>query len=51
MVVLTVVQIGDTSGRDIARRLIEAAYTFADQSEAASVYWLTQEYNAPARSL
>jgi len=38
-------------GRNIARRLIEAVYAFADESEAASVYWHTQEYNAPARSL
>jgi GNAT superfamily N-acetyltransferase len=38
-------------GQDIARRLIEAVYAFADQSGAAGVYWLTQEYNAPARSL
>jgi GNAT superfamily N-acetyltransferase len=38
-------------GQDIARRLIEAAYAFADESGAGSVYWMTQEYNAPARSL
>jgi len=38
-------------GRNIARRLIEAVYAFADESQAATVYWLTQEYNAPARSL
>jgi GNAT superfamily N-acetyltransferase len=38
-------------GRNIARRLIEAVYAFADESQAASVYWHTQEYNAPARSL
>ena len=38
-------------GQDAARRLIEAVYAFADESEAGSVYWLTQEYNAPARSL
>jgi GNAT superfamily N-acetyltransferase len=38
-------------GQDIARRLIEAVYAFADESEAGSVYWVTQEYNAPARSL
>jgi GNAT superfamily N-acetyltransferase len=38
-------------GRDIARRLIEAVYGYADESGAGSVYWLTQEYNAPARSL
>jgi len=38
-------------GRDIARQLINAVYAFADESGAAGVYWLTQEYNAPARSL
>jgi GNAT superfamily N-acetyltransferase len=38
-------------GQDIGRRLIEAVYAFADESGAGSVYWLTQEYNAPARSL
>lgn len=38
-------------GRNVARRLIQAVYTFADESGAATVYWLTQEYNAPARSL
>jgi hypothetical protein len=35
----------------VARRLIEAVYDFADRSGAASVYWITQEYNAAARSL
>lgn len=38
-------------GRDIARQLIKAVYAFADESGAAGVYWHTQEYNAPARSL
>jgi GNAT superfamily N-acetyltransferase len=38
-------------GGDVAHRLIEAVYAFADGLGAASVYWLTQEYNAPARSL
>jgi GNAT superfamily N-acetyltransferase len=38
-------------GRNVARRLIEAVYNFADKSGAASVYWITQEYNAAARSL
>jgi GNAT superfamily N-acetyltransferase len=38
-------------GQDIGSRLIEAVYAFADESGAGSVYWLTQEYNAPARSL
>ena len=38
-------------GGDIAQRFIQAVYTFADGFGPASVYWLTQEYNAPARSL
>jgi GNAT superfamily N-acetyltransferase len=38
-------------GGGVARRLIEAVYAFADGLGPASVYWLTQEYNAPARSL
>ena len=38
-------------GRGVARQLIEAVYRFADESGAARVYWLTQEYNAAARSL
>ena len=38
-------------GRDVGRQLIEAVYRFADESGAAKVYWLTQEYNAAARSL
>ena len=38
-------------GGDVAHRLIEAVYAFADGFGPASVSWLTQEYNAPARSL
>jgi GNAT superfamily N-acetyltransferase len=38
-------------GGDVAHRLIAAVYAFADGFGPASVYWLTQEYNAPARSL
>jgi GNAT superfamily N-acetyltransferase len=37
--------------RDVARRLIEAVYAFADGFGPASVYWPIQEHNAPARSL
>ena len=33
-------------GQDIAHKLIEAVYKFADGFGPASVYWLTQEYNA-----
>jgi GNAT superfamily N-acetyltransferase len=38
-------------GRGVGRQLIEAVYRYADESGAAKVYWLTQEYNAAARSL
>ena len=38
-------------GQGLARQLIEAVYAFADKSGVDRVYWLTQEYNAPARSL
>lgn len=38
-------------GGGVARRLIEAVYAFADEHDASGVHWLTQEYNAPARSL
>ncbi len=38
-------------GSGVGRRLIEAVYAFADEHGAAAVYWITQEYNAPARSL
>jgi GNAT superfamily N-acetyltransferase len=38
-------------GSGLGRRMIEAVYAFADESGAGKVYWLTQEYNAPARSL
>ena len=38
-------------GGDVAHRLIEAVDAFADGFGAATVSWLTQEYNAPARSL
>ena len=37
-------------GTGVGRRLIEAVYAFADDHDVASVYWLTQEYNSPARS-
>jgi hypothetical protein len=36
--------------RDVARRVIEAVYAFADGFGPASVYWPIQEHNA-ARSL
>jgi GNAT superfamily N-acetyltransferase len=38
-------------GSDVARDLIEGVYSEADRRGADSVYWHTQSYNAPARSL
>jgi GNAT superfamily N-acetyltransferase len=38
-------------GSGVARALIEALYAEADRRGADSVYWHTQSYNAPARSL
>ena len=38
-------------GHGAGRALIEAVYTRADEHGAARVYWLTQEFNADARSL
>jgi GNAT superfamily N-acetyltransferase len=38
-------------GHDVGRRLIEAVYEEADRRGSTNVYWHTQEFNAPARSL
>ncbi|MHB1810528.1 MAG: GNAT family N-acetyltransferase [Solirubrobacteraceae bacterium] len=38
-------------GGKIARELISAVYEQADEAGAKRVYWHTQEFNAPARSL
>jgi GNAT superfamily N-acetyltransferase len=38
-------------GTGVDRALIEAVYAKADEAGAASVYWLTQEFNATARQL
>jgi GNAT superfamily N-acetyltransferase len=38
-------------GSGAARALIETLYAEADRRGADSVYWHTQSYNAPARSL
>jgi len=38
-------------GSGVARALIEGVYAEADRRGADSVYWHTQSYNAPARSL
>ncbi|WP_027133899.1 GNAT family N-acetyltransferase [Geminicoccus roseus] len=38
-------------GGEVARALFAQAYALADERGADRVYWQTQEYNAPARSL
>lgn len=38
-------------GTGAGRALVEAVYAEADARGAARVYWHTQEFNAPARSL
>lgn len=38
-------------GAGLGRRLIEAVYAAADANGTPAVYWLTQEFNAPARLL
>ena len=38
-------------GKKIGQLLIEAVYERADKYGAPSVYWLTQEFNVPARKL
>lgn len=41
----------DGRGTGAGRALIEAVYDEADRREANRVYWHTQAFNAPARSL
>jgi len=38
-------------GTGLGRKLIEAVYEAADRDGAASVYWLTQDFNETARRL
>ena len=38
-------------GKKIGQLLIEGVYERADKYGATSVYWLTQEFNVPARKL
>ncbi len=38
-------------GLGVGAALIEAVYQAADQDGAPSVYWMTQDFNAPARKL
>ncbi len=41
----------DARDLGVGRALIEAVYRAADEAGASSVYWLTEEFNAPARVL
>ncbi|WP_347313332.1 GNAT family N-acetyltransferase [Defluviimonas sp. SAOS-178_SWC] len=41
----------EARGQGIGRALIEAVYAAADAEGAASVYWLTQDFNTTARQL
>jgi GNAT superfamily N-acetyltransferase len=41
----------EARGGGIGRALIGAVYEAADRAQAASVYWLTQEFNAEGRAL
>lgn len=41
----------EARGQGVGRALIEAVYAAADEHGAASVYWLTQDFNARARVL
>ena len=38
-------------GAGVGRALIRAVYAAADAAQAASVYWMTQEFNADGRAL
>lgn len=41
----------DSRGRGVGRALIEAVYERADRAGAATVYWMTQDFNETARKL
>ena len=41
----------EARGTGVGRALIEAVYAAADDADAASVYWLTQDFNTTARKL
>ncbi len=38
-------------GKGVGRKLIEAVYAEADRRGTPSVYWMTQDFNADARTL
>ena len=41
----------EARGKGVGRALIEAVYKAADETNAETVYWLTQEFNKPGRAL
>lgn len=41
----------EARGGGVGRALIEAVYAEADKARCPAVYWLTQDFNAPARRL
>ncbi|GGD20547.1 GNAT family N-acetyltransferase [Aureimonas glaciei] len=41
----------DVRGTGVGRKLIEAVYAEADAAGCPTVYWMTQEFNATARTL
>lgn len=41
----------EVRGKGVGRALIEAVYAVADKRDAATVYWMTQEFNHTARRL
>jgi GNAT superfamily N-acetyltransferase len=41
----------EARGSGVGRALIRAVYAAADRAQAASVYWMTQEFNADGRAL
>ena len=41
----------DVRGSGVGRALIEAVYAEADRRGTPAVYWLTQDFNQPARRL
>lgn len=41
----------DARGRGVGRALIEAVYAAADEADAETVYWLTQDFNTAGRAL
>ncbi len=43
--------IPEARGKGVGRTLIEAVYKAADDSDAETVYWLTQDFNTAGRAL